>query len=133
MNHEDARAQYAVAAAKRGEFDNARAVVIDLVSEDWNNAVAHRAWGRVLLEEGKTSDAVAAYRTAANLDPREADVHFELANALLEEAEKSPFLPLENWLEARNAAQEGLTRAPVDEFGIDLLRQIEDHRDRVLN
>jgi len=83
----DSRAEYAIAAAKRGEFEHATTAVLDLIAEDWNNAEAHRAWGRLLLTQGKATDAAAALRVAADLDPRPADVHFDLAHALLTQAD----------------------------------------------
>ncbi len=128
----DSRAEYAIAAAKRGDFDGATTAVIDLVAEDWDNAEAHRAWGCLLLERDKPTDAVAAFRTAANLDPRRSDVHFELAAALLAEAQKNPFLPLTSWLEAKEAVEEGLARSPYDQVGIDLRDQVETQRSRAL-
>lgn len=128
----DSRAEYAIAAAKRGDFDGAAIAVIDLVAEDWDNAEAHRAWGCLLLEQDKPTDAVAAFRTASTLDPRRPDVHFELATALLAEAKKNPFLPLTNWLEARDAVEEGLARSPYDQNGLDLRCQVEAQRSRAL-
>jgi len=92
----DTRAKYAIASAQNGNFEHARSVVIDLIAEDWNNAEAHRAWGRVLLKERKHSDAVAAYRLAVSLDGTRAELHFEFATALLAEAQKVRFAPLAN-------------------------------------
>ncbi len=128
----DARAEYAIAAASRGEFDRARSAVIDLVAEDWHNAAAHQTWAQVLLEEGKATDAVAAYRTAVSLDPQRAELHFELAQALLIEAEKNPFVPLSNWLDTRDAVEAGLKMWPTHELGLELQRKVEDQRVRAL-
>ena len=124
----DTRAEYAVAASNRGEFATAKEVVIDLVSEDWHNAAAHRAWGQLLLNEGKPSDAAAAFRVAVDLDPRQGAVHFDLAAALFAEAEASPYLRLTNWVELRAAVQEGLDRAPDSERGLMLLASVESLR-----
>lgn len=119
-----------MAAAERGDFDGAATTVIDLVSEDWNNAEAHRAWGCVLLGQRKPTSAVAAFRIAASLDPRCADVHFDLAVALLAEANENPFPRLTSWLEARDAVNDGLTRSPGSERGNALLNQVEHERVR---
>jgi len=124
----DTRAEYAVAAAKRGEFDLATTVVIDLVAEDWHNADAHRAWGRLLLEQGKAIDAVAAFRVAASLDPLRALSHFELANALLVEGQQNLYFPLIHWVEAQEAVKTGLGLAPGDHRGLELQSKIEEHR-----
>jgi len=124
----DRRALSAVEAADRGEFDYAKSVVIDLIAEDWNNAQAHRAWGRVLLAEGKTADAVAAYRTAVSLDPRRADVHFDLAEALLADFGANPFTPHTSWVEAREAVSNGLARTANHARGNNILARIEQAR-----
>lgn len=119
-----------MAAAKRGDFDHATTAVIDLVAEDWGNAPAHRAWACVLLEQGKATDAVAAFRTVLSLDPRSATAHFELVEALLAEADKNPFLPLMNWLDAYEAVQAGLRITPDSEIGLGLLARVEAQRER---
>ena len=129
----DTRADFAMAAAKRGDFHHAEAVVIDLVAEDWENAAAHRAWGCLLLEQGKATDAVAALRIAASLDPRSAELHFELVDALLAEAEKNPFPTLTNWLEASDAVNAGLALMPGHERGVALFERVESQRALALN
>ena len=129
----DTRVKNAIAAAERGDFDQATSTVIDLVAEDWNNAEAHSAWGHVLLAQGKTIDAVESYRTALSLDPRGAEVYFDLAGALLEVARADPFLPLTNWLEAQDAVHEGLKRWPNNELGLRLFDEVEDLRTRAIS
>lgn len=114
------RANYAVSSAQNGNFEHARSVVIDLIQEDWHNAEAHRAWGRVLLEEGKATDAVASFRVAASIDARNPELHFELAEALLTEARKFSFIPLPNRVEANEAIATGLSLAPDHPRGLEL-------------
>lgn len=126
------RADIATTAAKRGDFATATNVVLDLVAEDWNNAEGHLAWGRVLRAQGKAVDAVAAFRTALVLNPTSADIHFELASGLLEEAAKNPYLPLTNWIEAREAVTQGLRLRSDSLVGRHLLRVIDEQRDRAL-
>ncbi len=128
----DLRAEAAIKAAKNGDVDRAGDIVIDLISEDWNNVEAHRAWARVLLARGKATDAVAAIRTAASIDPNRADLQFELAQTLIIEAEKNPFLPLANWCEARQAVLAGMELAPNETRAIALLKRVEEHRARVV-
>ena len=70
----DTRTRYAIDTAKNGNHEHAKSIVIDLIAEDWHNVEAHRAWGRVLLQEGKPSDAVAAFRVALSIDNRSADL-----------------------------------------------------------
>jgi len=127
----DTRVDRAVAAADRGDYTTATDVVIDLISEDWNNAEAHRAWGLVLLAQDKATDAVSAFRTAMQIDPRRSDLHFDLARALLGEAEQNPYLPLANWIETRETVLEGLRRSPGDKDGLKLLNHVEQHKRRV--
>ena len=127
----DTRVDRAVAAADRGDYTTATNVVIDLIAEDWNNAEAHRAWGCVLLAQGKATDAVSAFRTAMQIDPRRSDLHFDLARALLGEAEQNPYLPLVNWIEARETILEGLRRSPGDKAGLKMLNHVEQHKRRV--
>lgn len=124
----DTRVEYAVAAANRGDFDGATIAVVDLIAEDWNNAEAHRAWGHVLLQRGKASDAVAAFRIALDLDPRRGEFYFDLVDALLAEADKTPFPSLTNWVEANAAIKSGLERSPGDERGMQLRSQIAQRR-----
>lgn len=127
----DLRAESAIGAAERGDIEAAKSTVIDLIAEDWNNAEAHRAWARVLRAEGKLGDAVAACRTAVSLDPRRAEMHFELAETLLAEADQTPFPLLVNWLETRQAVLDGLERSPDKLRGTHLLAAVDKRRDRV--
>lgn len=127
----DTRADRAVAAADRGDYTSATNTVIDLIAEDWNNAEAHRAWGLVLLAQDKATDAVSAFRTAMQIDPRRTDLHFDLARALLSEAEKNPYFPLANWIETRETILEGLRRSPGDKAGLKLLNHVEQHKRRI--
>ena len=106
--------------------------MIDLIAEDWHNAEAHRAWGRVLLQEGKASDAVAAYRVAVSLNDRSPQLHLEFAAALLAETEKYSFIPLPNWVEAREAIENGLLLSPDHPTGLDMLKMLDANRDQAL-
>jgi len=128
----DPRAQYAVAAAERGEFAGATTVVLDLIAEDWHNAEAHRAWGCLLLAQRKTTDAVSAFRVAADLDPQRAELQFALANSLLAEAESTPYPPLTNWVDARSAVDAGLLIAPGHPVGLGLRDRLEEHRETIV-
>lgn len=120
----DSRAKHAIATAKNGDYEHAKSVVIDLISEDYQNAQAHRAWGRVLLEEGKVSDAVAAYRVAVTLDNESPYLLFEFAESLLIQRQRFAHVPLPNWIEAREAVDTGLSLAPGDPKGLRLREQI---------
>ena len=126
------RANYAVSSAQNGNFEHARAVVIDLIQEDWHSAEAHRAWGRVLLEEGKATDAVAAFRVATSIDSRNPELFFELADALLIEAQKYAFIPLPNRVEANEAIDRGLVLAPGHPLGPELREKLNSTGDRAL-
>lgn len=75
---------------------------------------------------------MAAFRTALNLDPRQADVHYELAEALLAQTVRNPFLPHTNWVEARAAVLEGLARTSDKVRGTKLLARIEAAREDAL-
>ena len=121
-----------MAAARRGDIDAATEVVVDLVGEDWDNAEAHRAWGCVLLAKGKPSDAVGAFRAAVQIEPRRAELHFDLGTALLAEADQSPFLQLSNWIDAQEAITKGLTISPWSETGLELQKQLEAKRSQAL-
>ena len=129
----NSRAESAIDAAERGELERATTAVIDLIAEDYNNADSHRAWGRVLLAKGMTSDAVSAFRTAIAIDPRRADLYFGLAEAILVHAEHNPFLPLSTWNDARQAVLDGLERGPDELIGHALLRKVEQQRARALS
>lgn len=121
----DTRARYAVASAENGKFEHAKSVVIDLIAEDYNNAQAHRAWGQVLLHEGKSSDAVAAFRVAVSLEVYDPSMWFEFAEALIIQRHSYALVPLPNMIEARDAVAAGLRLAPGDERGLALRAQIE--------
>lgn len=123
----DTRANYAIATAENGNYEHAKAVVIDLISEDYNNAAAHRAWGRVLYKEGKATDAVAAFRVAVALDSREPQLLFEFAEALMYQAHRYAFVPLSNMVEARDAVDAGLRLSPGDPKGLQLQSQLVEH------
>lgn len=90
----------------RGQHDRAMNLVIDLVSEDPTCPIAHRAWGRLLLDQGRTSDAVAAYRAAIEFAPGDVQVRYELTYTLIMHAEKSPFMANELLVEARQVLAE---------------------------
>ena len=124
----DRRAQYALQAAERGEFAGARRTIIDLVAEDYSNAEAHRAWGQILLAEGKSHDAAAAFRTALELDDSHVETYFDLAEAAIDVASHRPFLALEHWSEARQATLDGLARMPHSPRGLSLMAAAEQQR-----
>ena len=121
----DTRANYAIASAVDGNYEHAKAVVIDLIAEDYNNAEAHRAWAKVLLHEGKSTDSVAAYRVAVTLEPHDAGLQFEFAKALVVQRQKYAMVALPNLIEAREAVSAGLRLAPGDPQGLALRDQIE--------
>ena len=121
----DTRATYAIASAKDGNYEHAKSVVIDLIAEDYHNAQAHRAWGKVLLQEGKVSDAVAAYRVALTLEAHDENMYFEFAEALLAQRQRYAFIPLPNLIEAREAVSAGLRLAPGDPRGMELRTQVK--------
>ena len=127
------RARTAVTLAQQGEHDSATDIVIDLVTEDPDCAVAHRAWGRVLLEQGRATDAVAAYKAAVALAPDEAALQFELAYALVAQAEKSPFVGLTSYIEAKDAVEAGLHRDPDNTLAPGLIDLIDAGRHKILS
>lgn len=133
LNGRQARVGAAINASNRGDFTTAKDVVIDLVTEDWNCAESHKAWGRVLLDQNLTTDAVAAFRTATELDPSNAELHFELASALVSHAERADWLQLTFWIDARAAVLAGLELEPDSFMGKRLLSVIEEQRKRVLD
>ena len=120
----DTRANYAVASAENGNYEHAKSVVIDLIAEDYNNAQAHRAWGRVLLHEKKAADAVAAYRVAVVLESNDSAMWFEFAEALVAERRSFAIVPLPNMIEAKEAVAAGLRLAPCDTRGHELRDEI---------
>ena len=120
----DTRANYAVASAENGNYEHAKSVVIDLITEDYNNAQAHRAWGRVLLHEKKAADAVAAYRVAVGLESNDSAMWFEFAEALVAERRSFAIVPLPNMIEAKEAVATGLRLAPGDTRGHELRDEI---------
>ncbi len=95
-----------------GNHHQAMDLVIDLVSEDPTWPTAHRAWGRVLLDQGRTSDAVAAYRAAVDLGDGDAQVRYELVYTLIAHAEKSPFIAQQLLVEARQILAEAAETDP---------------------
>jgi len=127
------RADAAEQAARRGNFIDARDQVIDLISEDWDCAEGHRAWGRVLLLERKYADAVSAFATAVSLQPDNPELLFEYASAMIDSAQASQLLQLTDWSEARNAVKRGLELAPTTMVGVRLLRFIDEHSTLVLD
>lgn len=122
------RATKAVLAARQNDFATARTTVIDLVAEDYANADAHRAWGHVLLSEGKTVDAIAALRMSLDLDDSSADAHFDYAVALLRAASRDSFLALSHCSDALAAIKAGLDRTTEKERGLRLLAEAESKR-----
>src|ERR1700722_5419007 len=48
------------------------------------DALVRRHWGNVLRATRRTDEAIAAYRSAVGLAPNVSDVHYELANALMD-------------------------------------------------
>ena len=120
----DTRANYAVASAENGNYEHAKSVVIDLIAEDYNNAQAHRAWGRVRLHEKKAADAVAAYRVAVGLESNDSAMWFEFAEALVAERRSFAIVPLPNMIEAKEAVATGLRLAPGDTRGHELRDEI---------
>lgn len=120
----DTRAKYAISSAENGNYEHAKAVVIDLIAEDYNNAQAHRTWGRVLLEEGKITDAVAAYRVAVTLDNDNPYLLFEFAEALVLQRQRFAHVPLPNWIEASEAVDTALSLVPGDPKGVRLRDKI---------
>jgi len=124
----DTRTKYAIDTATNGNIEHAKSMVIDLVAEDWNNAEAHRAWGAILLQEGKTSDAVASFRVALNLNPQNPEGYFELADALVIQTHSFALVPLPNWAEAQELVQEGMRLAPGHPHGLNLQATFEQMR-----
>ena len=120
----DTRVNYAVASAENGNYEHAKSVVIDLITEDYHNAQAHRAWGRVLLHEKKAADAVAAYRVAVGLESNDSAMWFEFAEALVAERRSFAIVPLPNMIEAKEAVAAGLRLAPCDTRGHELRDEI---------
>lgn len=120
----DTRVNFAIASAENGNYEHAKSVVIDLIAEDYNNAQAHRAWGRVLLHEKKAADAVAAYRVAVGLESNDSAMWFEFAEALVAERRSFAIVPLPNMIEAKEAVAAGLRLAPGDARGHELRDEI---------
>ncbi len=127
------RARAAISSSAKGDFDSAVAEVIDLVSADWSCALAHRAWGRILLDQGKAVDAAESFRTSIALSPDDPELHFELALVLVEHAESAEYLELTSWIDARDAVLAGLDVEPDSALGRSLLEIIEGERERVLS
>ena len=121
-----------MALSAAGDFDTAADLVIDLVAEDPTCASSHRAWGRVLLDQGRWSDSVAAYRTAAELSQNDPELQFELGFALVTQADKEPYLGLANYLEAADAVHKGLALDPSNTVGNSLQAIIDTRRKEVL-
>lgn len=134
MEHLDRkhRAAAAISLSAGGDHGTATDLIIDLVAEDPSCPSAHRAWGRVLLDQERFSDSVAAYRTAAQMDSGNAEVQFELAYALLAQAAKEPYVSLSNCNEATEATNLGLALDPGNAVGVSLLELADRRRQRVL-
>ena len=115
-----------------GDHGTAAELIIDLVAEDPTCPSAHRAWGRVLLDQERFSDSVAAYRTASQMDPTNPEVQFELAYALMAQAANEPYVGLSNCIEATDAVNRGLALDPTNSVGSSLLELIGKRRERVL-
>lgn len=121
-----------MALSASGDYGTATDLVIDLVAEDPTCPSAHRAWGRVLLDQERFSDSVVAYRTAAQMDSRNAEVHFELAYSLLAQAAKEPYVCLSNCIEAAEVANRGLALDPGNSVGVSLLDLADKRRQLTL-
>lgn len=134
MEHDDRkrRAEAAMALSADGDHTTATDLVIDLVAEDPTCPAAHRAWGRVLLDQERFSDAVAAYRGASQMSVNDAEVQFELAYALMAQANMEPFVGLSNCIEAGEAVNRGLALDPANTVGASLIELIEARREMVL-
>ena len=126
------RAVAAVALSAEGDHTTATDLVIDLVAEDPTCAAAHRAWGRVLLNQERYTDSVAAFRAAAELTPGDADVWIEVAYTLVLQAEEQPFYGMTSLIEAGDAVARALALDPGNESAISLRQLIDQNRQRAL-
>lgn len=79
----------------------------------------------MLLHEGKSSDAVAAFRVAIALESNDPVMQFEFAEALIAQRHSYALVPLPNMIEAREAVAAGLRLSPGDPRGLELRDQIE--------
>lgn len=134
MEHDNRfdRAVAAVALSARGDHTAATDLVIDLVTEDPTCTAAHRAWGRVLLDQKRYTDSVAAFRTATELAPNDAEVWIDLAYSLVMHAEEQPFHALTSLIEAGEAVDRALDLDPRSEIATSLRELITRNRNEAL-
>ena len=126
------RAVAAVALSADGDHSTATDLVIDLVAEDPTCTAAHRAWGRVLLNQKRYTDAVAAFRAAAELSPNDGEVWLEVAYSLVLQADEQPFYGMTSLIEAGDAVARALALDPGNETGTSLRQLIDQSRQRAL-
>lgn len=85
---------------------------------DMTSAEGNRQWALKLAYQGKIEMAAEAMRTAAALDPLNADRRFDYAKLLVRLAEtQSPYFRDQTWAAARRAAEHGQRLHPESEVG----------------
>lgn len=106
--HDDSFAgRYAVAIAqyRMGKITEALAILDTLDKQEPQNAYLRELRGQILFEQGRTTEAVAAYRKASSLAPEEGMIHFYLAQALLQDESKNTDEAISHLLQARNKGE----------------------------
>jgi hypothetical protein len=96
---------------------------------DHTSSEGHRTLANRLAEEGKIEAAIEAMKTAANLDPLNADRLFDHAALLIQLAKaQSPYFRGATWGQALRSVERGMVLDPTSEIGPQLIEAIRHHQ-----
>jgi len=70
------------------EYDEAQALLLDLVKTGWQNPHVYYSLGKLQLDRGEVKAAVADLETAAKLSPNSGPIHHALADAYRQDSRK---------------------------------------------
>jgi regulator of sirC expression with transglutaminase-like and TPR domain len=96
---------------------------------DHTSSEGHRALANRLAEDGKIEAAIEAMKTAADLDPLNADRLFDHAALLIQLAKtQSPYFRGATWGQALRSVERGMLLDPTSEVGPQLIGAIRQHQ-----